>query len=56
MTFRLKIELGNAAMQDPGDVAQALRQVAVELADEGFSGSKIMDANGNTVGEWKVSR
>jgi hypothetical protein len=47
-------------MQTGPDVAQSLRQVASEL--EHYEGpinraaETIMDANGNCVGEWKVTR
>lgn len=66
MTFTLKIELENDAMQTAEDVARALRDLAVRLKTSGFSGkvrypptvidgAKIMDENGNSVGEWEVS-
>jgi len=56
--FELKISLGNEAMQCPNDVAEALRKLAKKLdAVDDFAltdGGKIMDANGNSVGEWSV--
>ena len=64
MTFRLKIELGNAAMLTGQDVAGALREVAdkVEAIGDDELGNtdpydrkgKIRDINGNTVGEWRA--
>lgn len=61
MTFTIKIELGNEAMQDPSDVAEALERVADDLRDFGFAhilvvDRKIRDLNGNTVGEWGMIR
>jgi hypothetical protein len=53
--FTLKIRLGNDAMQDPADVAEALERVARELRDSGFRPTRIKDLNGNTVGEWKLT-
>lgn len=63
-TFQLRIELGNDAMQEPADVALALRDVADRLESiMGFPGTqsvfqtsspRIRDANGNTVGRWEV--
>lgn len=58
-TFTLSIELGNDAMTDPLDVANALREVAGRIegafnltrGDDGF----VRDENGNTVGRWAVS-
>jgi len=56
--FELKINLGNEAMQCPSDVAEALRKLAKKLDAGGDfalnDGGKIMDANGNSVGEWTV--
>ena len=66
MNFKLKIEMGNDAMQEVGHVEDAL----TELVESGKlrrevtglgkmkvgSTGKIRDANGNTVGEWKVTR
>jgi hypothetical protein len=56
--FRLMIELGNAAMQTPDQVADALRRVAAKLSDRGdFDGDEsgtFRDYNGNTVGKWSV--
>lgn len=56
MQFKLKIKLGNAAMTDPADVAAALEETAAKLRDEGFEDGNIRDINGNTVGDWKVTR
>jgi len=56
--FKLKIKLGNAAMQTGSDVASALRKAAsaVEIDDElAGRGGIIRDLNGNTVGDWSVS-
>ncbi len=58
MKFALTIDLGNAAMDEPADLADALRNVAAYL-DTVYGISPparkaILDANGNTVGEWKV--
>jgi hypothetical protein len=52
--FRLKIRLGNAAMLDPQDVAEALVEVAEKLRNEGGGDGRgnVRDVNGNTVGEW----
>jgi hypothetical protein len=56
MKFTLKINLGNAAMMDPADVAAALEETAAKLRDEGFEDGKVRDLNGNTVGEYGVRR
>ena len=57
MKFTLEIELGNAAMQSPDDVAESLRQVSDLLKHNERFGTttdtaRIFDDNGNTVGEW----
>lgn len=53
-TFTLKIDLGNAAMSSPEDVAGALESVAAKVRDGRDEGG-IRDLNGNTVGRWTVS-
>lgn len=54
MRFTLEITLGNAAMQDGSDVANALDQVSakVQQAIPAVAGDGwiIRDENGNTVG------
>lgn len=56
--FKLHIQLSNDAMQGPGDVARALRELADKLDDPGLSSDpydttgRIKDANGNTIGFW----
>lgn len=57
MTFNLKIELENAAMEEPLDVVTALQDVAGKIQKYGFESgrNRIRDENGNTVGYWEVS-
>lgn len=61
MTFTLTIELGNDAMQTPQDVAPLLLCIGHQLSAGGAhwnepmdSGGSLRDANGNTVGQWRV--
>lgn len=62
MTFTLTIELGNDAMQSSADVRVALQEVRLALLQQRHSwfnvvkvdGAKILDANGNSVGQWSV--
>jgi hypothetical protein len=53
--FVLEINLGNDAMQDRMDVADALKRVSRTLAasplPEDTQG--VCDSNGNTVGRWR---
>lgn len=61
--FKLKIALGNDAMQTTTDVADALRGVADYIAGIGdqpngdwhLDAGSIRDVNGNTVGSWEVT-
>lgn len=56
--FTLRIELGNAAMQTPAEVALALDMIADTLRADFIWTSvdgRIRDANGNTVGGWSVA-
>ncbi len=68
--FVLRIELGNAAMRSPRDVADALRRLAEKVEDLAsfaeyddedqdaaiVSGQDggLMDLNGNSVGKWSA--
>lgn len=57
MTFKLEINLGNDAMQTPGDVSDALRQIARALLEcEEFGDNHVIrDDNGNRVGFFGVN-
>jgi len=64
MIFELTIKTGNDEMQTTGDIAAALRRIAVELdtVDSGkplgqpdACGSAVYDLNGNRVGAWRVA-
>lgn len=53
--FTLTLKLGNAAMQTPADIAEALRTVANRLDAAGIYASEtIMDLNGARVGSWEI--
>jgi hypothetical protein len=60
--FNLTIRLGNSAMQSGEDIARALDKVANSAQDLGeiqegdAHGARIMDANGNAVGEWSITK
>jgi hypothetical protein len=57
MKFVLTINLGNEAMIDSQDVAQALLDVAKILSRDSGDAMEhgvVRDANGNTVGEWST--
>lgn len=53
--FKMKIDCGNAAFsEDAGyEVARILPIIAAKLC-RGESGSRIMDVNGNHVGDWTL--
>ena len=58
-TFVLRIELGNAAMQDFQDLGLALITLGEKLcADEHYEAAEshglARDINGNTVGSWEL--
>jgi hypothetical protein len=50
-TFRIEIEMGNAAMLKRRDIADALIDVSNKLKC-GQAAGGIMDVNGNTVGKF----
>jgi hypothetical protein len=51
-SFSLRIDLGNDAMQENEDVADALAGVATDVGAGQMEGI-IRDVNGNTVGRWQ---
>lgn len=59
--FKIKIELGNEAMQSTADVGFALGQVATDIhhklgpapREDIVASGKIIDRNGNKVGRWQ---
>jgi hypothetical protein len=52
--FTLRIDLGNDAMREPEDIADALRRVAQMIENSHGAGGSIMDNNGNTVGKFET--
>jgi hypothetical protein len=56
MHFQLNITLGNASMQSPADVADALVSAArkVRSAGDWPAEGRVFDVNGNTVGTWFI--
>ena len=61
MIFTLEIELGNDAMEQYTDIAGVLRKIARKFDLEStepitrVDGGKIMDSNGNSVGQWEIT-
>lgn len=58
MEFTVKIELGNAEMQDGNDVALALTALAARVTVMDFAPRDfgvIKDLHGDRVGEWMVT-
>lgn len=53
LEFNLNIKLGNDNMMGADDVAKALEKLAEKLRYSGALEGKIMDANGNNVGEYQ---
>lgn len=53
-TFRVEITLGNEAMQNGPDVAEALREIASRIENELEARGAIRDGNGNTVGYFEA--
>ena len=54
MIFQVNIELGDDAMQNGDDIAEALTHV-VDRLGEGYEAGPILDRNGNTVGGYSFS-
>lgn len=54
MRFELSIKMGNAAMENTHDVADAIRHDVLPKLDSGVYSGSIRDTNGNTVGRFSV--
>jgi hypothetical protein len=54
-SFTARIELGNNAMQNAEDVADALLRLAGEIRHANRTDGAIADLNGNTVGRWRLA-
>ena len=54
-TLTITIQLGNAAMEDGYDAYQAIAKSDIPHSRNGNDEGTFRDANGNTVGEWKIS-
>jgi hypothetical protein len=58
MTFTVTIETGNDAMQTPADIGFSLYDIGYKFINglvgdlNTESNGKLMDHNGNTVGNW----
>lgn len=55
--FSVKFKTGNSAFQNSCgryEVVRILTEIA-EKVDQGYEEGKIMDINGNSVGEWKLN-
>lgn len=50
--FEVNINLGNVAMATRTDIAIALREIAKRVEQTDETGKVILDANGNTIGNW----
>ena len=50
----LSIDLGNEAMTEESDIADAVQKVAGKIRD-GYISGNIRDVNGSTVGHWEFS-
>jgi len=54
MDFKLKFNMDNAAFEDPEEVKMILTVIGMKAA-KGQTGGKVMDSNGNNVGQWEIS-
>ena len=52
--FTLEIKLGNAEMSEPEHLAEAVKSVSEKL-EYGQTSGKVLDANGNIVGSYKIA-
>jgi hypothetical protein len=57
MKLIVNIDMDNAAFADcpATEAARILRRIAKKM-EEGEDGGKVMDVNGNSVGNWEVGK
>lgn len=55
MEVSINFDTGNAAFDDPGELARILRDLADNIDARSADSGDIRDANGNRVGTWEVS-
>lgn len=53
LNFKMVISSGNDAMQTTEDVVLALHRIAKQVG-RGIESGNVLDANGNTVGNWSL--
>ena len=53
--FELKFKTNNAAFEDYAEqeVSRILKEIANKI-ENGLTGGKVRDINGNTIGEWDL--
>ena len=54
--FKMEFKTGNAAFEDYAE--QEISRILKEIADKvenGSTGGKVRDINGNTIGEWDLN-
>ena len=59
MAFAMKFETGNDAFEGDNfefEVARILNDVSRDLELRGKTSGKVVDVNGNIVGEWSLDR
>lgn len=54
--FKLEFRTGNAAFEDCAEqeISRILKEIANKVED-GSTGGKVKDINGNTIGEWDLN-
>ena len=53
--FTCTVNLGNAVFEDnPSELANILRQVATRVDGTSNTASRIVDSNGELVGQWEI--
>jgi len=53
--FKLKFETDNAAFDDPNWETHRILKHIADVVLKGETSGKVMDSNGNSIGEWSLS-
>lgn len=52
MKFICEIDMTNAAFEDPEELIRILKEQVIKRLEEGNTGNRVSDCNGNFVGQW----
>ena len=55
MKFICEIDTLNAAFEDPQELVNIIKEQVIKKLEQGNTGNRLKDSNGNFVGQWAFS-